>query len=66
MELKDISISINKSGDSYSQNEDGSPHEKGNNSQGKLPKKLQKRYWKKQNGTIMECAMNFLKVLNKL
>ena len=37
----------NKSGDSYSQNEDGSPHDKGNNSQGKLPKKLQKKVLEK-------------------
>ena len=40
-------IHVWKKGTRYAQNEDGSPHDKGNNSKGKLPKKVQKRLKKK-------------------
>ena len=34
-------IHVYKNGDRYSQNEDGSPHDRGNNQQGPLPRKVQ-------------------------
>ena len=40
-------IHVWKNGESYAQNDDGSPHDKGNNSSGKLPRKIQKRLEKK-------------------
>ena len=66
MELKDISISIINQAIAIHKMKMVRRTIKGITHRGSYPKSYKKRYWKKQNGTIMECAMNFLKVLNKL